>query len=61
MENASALVLDGNVCPVEIEIIKSNFKQEKEEQIKFDRIMTIIRDPSNRPTTPVGQSIIRSI
>ena len=50
MENASKIVLNGNVCPADIEIIKGNYKQEKEEQIKFDRIMEIIRYPSLIPT-----------
>ena len=50
MENASKIVLNGNVCPVDIEIIKGNYKQEKEEQIKFDRIMSIIRHPSEITT-----------
>jgi DNA polymerase-1 len=54
MENASRLVMDGNVCPVDITPIKSNFKQDKEEQIKFERMMTIIRHPSNKSTGVVA-------
>jgi len=54
MENASRLVMDGNVCPVDITPIKSNFKQEEEEQIKFERMMTIIRHPSNKSTGVVA-------
>ena len=50
MEDASRIVLDGNVCPVDIVSIKTNYKQEEEEQIKFDRMMTIIRYPSNSST-----------
>jgi len=62
MEDASRIVLDGNVCPVEIEIIKGNFKQEEKEQIKFDRIMNVIRDRVPVQSTPhVVPSIIRLI
>jgi len=50
MEDASRIVLDGNVCPVDIVSIKTKYKQEEEEQIKFDRMMTIIRYPSNSST-----------
>ena len=48
MENASRLILDGKVCPADTKVIKSNFKQGKEEQKKFERMISIIRDPSNR-------------
>jgi len=43
MEDASKTVLNGNVCNVEYEVIKSNFKQEQEEQDKFERILSMIR------------------
>jgi hypothetical protein len=54
MENASRLILDGKVCPADTKVIKSNFKQGKEEQKKFERMISIIRDPSNRSTPLVA-------
>ena len=52
MEDASRIVLDGQVCPVKIDIIKSNFKQKEKHQIKFERVMNIIRS-SNKTTSVV--------
>ena len=43
MEDAARTVLNGNVCDVDVEVIKSNFKQEQEEQDKFERILSMIR------------------
>jgi hypothetical protein len=43
MEDAARTVLNGNVCDVDVEVIKSNFKQEEEEQDKFERILSMIR------------------
>ena len=54
MENASRLILDGKVCPADTKVIRSNFKQGKEEQKKFERMISIIRDPSNRSTPLVA-------
>jgi len=61
MEDASRIVLDGNVCPVDIVSIKTNYKQEKEEQNKFDRMMSIIRYPSNQSTGVVEPFINSAI
>ena len=55
MENASRVVLDGDVCPVEMQLIKTNYKQGKEEQIKFDRIVSIIRS-SNISTSSISST-----
>ena len=55
MENASRIVLDGDVCPVEMQLIKTNYKQGKEEQIKFDRIVSIIRS-SNISTSSISST-----
>ena len=50
MEDASRIVLNKNKCDVDVDIIKSNFKQEEEEQIKFERIINLIRgvEPTDR-------------
>ena len=43
MEDASRIVLGGKVCNVDLKEIINNFEQEEEEQLKFNRIIKIIK------------------
>ena len=43
MQDASRIVLGGKVCNVDLKEIINNFEQEEEEQLKFNRIIKIIK------------------